>query len=236
MVIEAKNIIKTYDSKIVLNIPQLKINSGEIFGLVGNNGAGKTTFLRLMLDLLKADEGNIFNNGIDVSKNEKWKTFTGSYLDRTFLIDYLKPEEFFTFVGLVYGMSDAQVSDKLAQFEGFFNEEILGTKKYIRKLSEGNIQKVGIAAALLPDPKVVILDEPFANLDPTSQNHLKRILEQHCEDKNVTIILSSHNLNHVVDICTHIVLLEKGKIIKEVNDVQSQVDTVMRDLSDYFEK
>jgi ABC-2 type transport system ATP-binding protein len=185
--------------------------------------------------VLKAEEGNILNNGIDVSKNEKWKTFTGSYLDRNFLIDYLKPEEFFTFVGLVYGMSDALVSERLAQFKSFFNEEILGTKKYIRKLSEGNIQKVGIAAALLPDPKVVILDEPFANLDPTSQNHLKKILEQHCKDKKTTIILSSHNLNHVVDICTHIVLIEKGKIIKNVIDVQSQSANVMRDLSEYFE-
>ena len=94
---------KTYGSKVAVDIPEYTIAEGEILGLVGNNGAGKTTLFRLMLDLLKADSGNVTINDIDVSRSDSWKNFTGAYLDESFLIDYLTPEEYFCFVGNMCG-------------------------------------------------------------------------------------------------------------------------------------
>jgi ABC-2 type transport system ATP-binding protein len=107
------------------------------------------------------------------------------------------------------------VFEKLKAFAKFFNDEILDKKKYIRQLSEGNKQKVGIAAAMLIDPKVLILDEPYAHLDPRSQMILKELIIQHSKKIKSTILISSHNLEFVTNICDRIVLLEKGVIIKD---------------------
>jgi ABC-2 type transport system ATP-binding protein len=215
MEIITHNLQKKYNVKTVLDLLKLSINSGEVFGIIGNNGAGKTTFLKLLLDLIKADAGYITSAGTDVAKNDQWKEYTGSYLDGNFVIDYLTPEEFFIFVGTVYNMRKEVVFEKLKAFAKFFNDEILDKKKYIRQLSEGNKQKVGIAAAMLIDPKVLILDEPYAHLDPRSQMILKELIIQHSKKIKSTILISSHNLEFVTNICDRIVLLEKGVIIKD---------------------
>jgi len=234
MKIETKNLVKKYNDKVVLNLPQLVVESGELWGLVGNNGAGKTTFLRLILDLTQASEGQVFSNGTDVAKDESWKEYTGSYLDEGFVIDFLTPEEFFRFVGATYKMSDNEIRAILERLRPFFNGEILDQdKKYIREFSKGNIQKIGIAAAMLSQPKVLILDEPFANLDPTSQISLKRILKELNQEKKTTILISSHNLNHVTEICTQIALLEKGNIIREVRNT-AQFGQLLAELESYF--
>ena len=107
--IQVENLKKIYGGRIVLNIPGISVEKGESFGLVGNNGAGKTTFFRLILDLIRADSGRVLSLGKDVSKTEEWKTCTGSYLDEGFLIDYLTPREYFLFVGKLNGMSPGDV-------------------------------------------------------------------------------------------------------------------------------
>ena len=236
MKIETKNLVKKYYGKAVLDLPDLVIESGELFGLVGNNGAGKTTFFRLVLDLVLATEGWVLSGDKDVAKDESWKFYTGSFLDEGFIIDFLTPDEFFQFVGTTYEMSGKQIHETLEKFEAFFNGEILGQgkKKYIRDFSSGNIQKIGIVAAMLPQPKVLVLDEPFANLDPTSQIRLKRMLTQLNREKQTTILVSSHNLNHIAEISTRIVLLEKGKAIRDVRDVQGEQDGVLQELQAYF--
>ena len=231
MKIETCDLMKKYDGKLVLDLPALTIEPDELFGLVGNNGAGKTTFFRLILDLIQTSKGEVISNGKNVAKHESWKSYTGSYLDEGFIIDFLTPEEFFQFVGATYKISDKQTNEKLERFEPFFNGEILGQrKKYIRDFSSGNIQKIGIVAAMMIEPKVLILDEPFANLDPTSQFYLIELLRELKEKKKTTILISSHNLNHVTEICTRICVLEKGKIIK---DVQTS-DKTLKDLEQYF--
>ena len=170
--IEVKDLTKTYNETVVLNIPELKIKKGESFGLVGNNGAGKTTFFRLILDLIKANKGEVYSQEEDVKKTTNWKTYTGSYLDEGFLIDFLTPEEYFDFIGSVNNRSKGDIKNFLEQFEDIFNGEILGKEKYIRELSRGNKQKVGIAAALISDPDILVLDEPFSSLDPTTHIRL----------------------------------------------------------------
>jgi len=214
--ISTKDISKTYSGTTVLHIDELSIPKGQSFGLVGNNGAGKTTYFSLLLDLIKPTTGNITTNGIVVNESEDWKPFTSAFIDESFLIGYLTPEEYFYFIGDLRGQNKADVDALTSQFEDFFNGEIIGKKKYLRDLSKGNQKKAGIVAALIGNPEVIILDEPFANLDPTTQIRLKQILKDLAEKQGVTILISSHDLMHVTDVCERIVVLEKGEVVKDL--------------------
>ena len=227
--ITINNLVKGYNGKIAVNISNLEISNG-IIGLVGNNGAGKTTLFRLLLDLVKADRGEVLSNEKNVSENEDWKNYTAAYIDEGFLIPYLTPEEYFYFVGKLNNRSKADVDEMLAGLVTFFDGSILKSGKYIRDLSKGNQFKVGIAACLLQDPEIMILDEPFANLDPSSQIRLIQMIKALIEKKPMTILVSSHDLNNITDVCTRILLMEKGIIIK---DFQTSSDT-LNELEDYF--
>lgn len=206
---------KSFGEKVALDIDKYIIHQGEVIGLVGNNGAGKTTLFRIILDLLKADCGEVQVGGFVTSKCEDWKDFTGAYLDNGFLIDYLTPEEYFRFLAKVYGITDAELEHRLARYENFMNGEVMGQDKLIRNLSAGNQQKVGIVGALLGNPQILILDEPFNFLDPSSQLAMKYMLTNYNQETHATILVSSHNLTHTFDICTRVTLLEHGRIIKD---------------------
>ncbi|WP_248724625.1 ABC transporter ATP-binding protein [Seonamhaeicola sp. ML3] len=214
--ITTSNLSKKYKSKEVLKIETLDIPKGQSFGLVGNNGAGKTTYFSLLLDLIQPTTGNIVNNDIKVNESEDWKPFTSAFIDESFLIGYLTPEEYFYFIGELRGQNKADVDKLVSQFEDFFHGEILNQKKYLRDLSKGNQKKAGIVAALIGNPEVIILDEPFANLDPTTQIRLKGIIKDLAETKGVTVLISSHDLMHVTDVCERIVVLEKGEVVKDL--------------------
>ena len=143
------NLRKNFGTQTAVDIENYTINQGEMVGLVGNNGAGKTTLFRLMLDLLKADTGEIIINDIHVNQSEDWKSFTGAFIDDGFLISYLTPEEYFYFIGKMYGLKKEEVDERLIPFERFMNGEVLGQKKFIRNFSAGNKQKIGIVSAML---------------------------------------------------------------------------------------
>lgn len=224
------NLSKKYNEHLVLNIVNLEIPKGQSFGLVGNNGAGKTTYFSLLLDLIKPTTGHIKNNTILVHESEDWKPFTSSFIDESFLIGYLTAEEYFYFIGELRGQNKADVDALVAQFEDFFHGEILNQKKYLRDLSKGNQKKVGIVAALIGNPEVIVLDEPFANLDPTTQIRLKGIIKNLAATKGVTVLISSHDLMHVTDVCERIVVLEKGEIIKDIATSQA----TLKELEAYF--
>lgn len=210
-----------------MDIPHFTIGNGQVVGLVGNNGAGKTTLFRLMLDLAKATEGNVLIDGIDPATSEDWKLLTGAFIDNSFLIDFLTAEEYFEFVGKVSGMTKEQVEERLKTFETFMGDEIIGKKKYIRDFSAGNKQKIGIVAALLNSPQLVILDEPFNFLDPSSQNQLKRILTEFNRSTGATVMVSSHNLQHTVEISTRVALLENGKIIEDIDNSDGKAEEIL---------
>lgn len=214
--IKVQNLTKTYNGVTVLNIDYLEIPKGESFGLVGNNGAGKTTFFSLLLDLIQPSTGLITSNSIQIHSSEQWKPFTSAFIDESFLIGYLTPEEYFYFIGELRGWNKADVDAFLVKYEDFFNGEILKNKKYLRDLSKGNSKKVGIVAALIGEPEVIILDEPFANLDPTTQIRLKKIIKELADDKSVTVLVSSHDLQHTVEVSNRIVALQKGEIVKDL--------------------
>ena len=228
--ITIENLSKIYGSQQVLNIESLNIPTGQSFGLVGNNGAGKTTLFSLLLDLIQPSTGYIMNNEVQVNNSEDWKPFTSSFIDETFLIGYLTPEEYFYFIGDLRGQNKADVDALLLQYDDFFHGEILGQKKYLRDLSKGNQKKAGIVASFIGNPKVVILDEPFANLDPTTQIRLKQIIKELAEQNNVTVLVSSHDLIHVTEVCERIVVLNKGEVVK---DIQTSTET-LKELEVFF--
>ena len=228
--IEIKHISKAYNNVQVLNLGEITINKGESIGLVGNNGAGKTTLFSLMLDLIEPTTGEILLNGVKVHESEDWKKFTSAFIDESFLIGYLTPEEYFYFIGELRGENKASIDAFLKNYTDFFNDEILGKKKYLRDLSKGNQKKVGIVAALIGDPEIIILDEPFANLDPTTQIRLKKLIRDLTQNKEKTILVSSHDLNHTVEVSDRIIALNKGELVK---DIQTSPET-LKELESFF--
>ncbi len=215
--ITIQNLTKTYTGNTVLSIEDLKIERGTSFGLVGNNGAGKTTLFSALLDLIQPTTGYIENHGFKVNESEEWKSITSAFIDESFLIGYLTAEEYFYFIGELRGQKKSDVDALILQFEDFFHGEILGQKKYLRDLSKGNQKKAGIVAALIGSPEVIILDEPFANLDPTTQIRLKTIIKELSADPSITVLVSSHDLMHVTEVCDRIVVLDKGQVVKDLS-------------------
>ena len=230
--ITISNLKKTFGQTIASDIPTFQVNDGDILGLVGNSGAGKTTLFRMILDLLKPDEGTVSIDGINPADNEQWKDSTGAYIDDGFLIDFLTPEEYFAFLGKINNIPQEQVEERLKDFDRLAGGEIFGQKKLIRNLSAGNKQKVGIISALFMNPKLVILDEPFNFLDPSSQNVLKHVLTDYARNNNATLLISSHNLAHTIDISSRIALLEKGQIIRDIPNLKG---SAKGELEKYFE-
>jgi ABC-2 type transport system ATP-binding protein len=228
--IKITNLRKSYNGVDAVNIDQLEIHPGEVIGLVGNNGAGKTTLFRLLLDLIRRNEGEILSKGNSITQTEDWKTYTAAYIDEGFLIDYLTPEEFFYFVGKLNQLSKADVDDFLSNYQVFFDEAILNKGKYIRDFSKGNQFKIGIIAALLGNPELLILDEPFANLDPSTQLRLVDMIKSMATDRKMCIIVSSHDINHVSEVSSRILLMEKGTIIKDIVGGES----AYAEMVDYF--
>lgn len=237
--ISIENLKKCFGEKVAVNIEQFAINQGDILGLVGNNGAGKTTLFRIILDLLKADDGKVLysfqtegeESQINPADSEEWKKHVGAYIDDGFLIDFLTPEEYFDFVGRVSGLTSDDIKDRLAEYEKFMAGEILDQKKLIRDFSAGNKQKIGIVSAFLTQPEIVILDEPFNFLDPSSQNVLKKLILSYAESHNATIIISSHNLQHTVEVSSRIALLEHGVIVKDLPNKDQSAES---ELENYF--
>ncbi|MBR63324.1 MAG: ATP-binding protein [Flavobacteriaceae bacterium] len=230
--IRIEHLKKRYEDTTVLNIAEMDIPKGQVFGLVGNNGAGKTTLFSLLLDLIQATEGIVSIDQVDVSTSEDWKTNTAAFLDDSFLIGYLTPEEYFYFIGELRNVSKQEVDELLSGYADFFNDEILNKKKYIRDLSKGNQKKVGVVATFIGEPQLLILDEPFANLDPTTQIRLKELLTEKGKDPNTTILISSHDIQHVTEVCERIAVLEKGEIVK---DLQTTAKT-LKELEAFFTK
>lgn len=232
MEIKIENLKKIYGQNTVINIPELTLHNGELVGLVGNNGAGKTTLMRLILDLIRANEGRVLSNGNPVNEYFEWKKYTGSFVDKGFLIDYYTPEEFFDFIAGVYGIDSATLVERLQGFESLMRDEIMGTGKLIRDFSEGNRQKIGIIGAMIVNPKILILDEPFNYLDPSSQINIARIIHEVNQQHGTTVLISSHNLNFISEICNRIILMEKGVILKDLTNAD---EAAAKELQSYFE-
>ena len=228
--LEVKNLKKLYNDSFALTIQNLKITKNESFGLVGNNGAGKTTFFRLILDLIQANEGEILSNDKTVAYSEHWKQYTGSFLDENFLIEFLTFREYLEFIANLNGLNQKDVDDFILKYSDFLGNDLIESKKYIRDLSKGNQSKVGIISAIIGETEVIVLDEPFAHLDPSAQIRLKNILIDLRQNENRTLLISSHDLKHITEVCDRIVVLDNGSVKM---DLKTNPET-LKELENYF--
>lgn len=230
MKLDIYNLVKKYDS-FRLSISELHLGNAEIVGLVGNNGAGKSTFLKLILDLILPEAGEIYSNEKSISLSEHWKEYTGSFLDEDFLIQFLTPAEYISFIADLYKISDKDLKERLSYFDGFINFNF-DAKKYIREYSTGNKYKIGIVSTLITYPELVVLDEPFNFLDPTSQNQLASILKNYNLNRKALILLSSHDLTHITELCSRIIIIEDGIFIKDIENLNQE--RTYKELKEYF--
>jgi ABC-2 type transport system ATP-binding protein len=230
MQVDVTDLRKDYGNIVAIDLLNLHVASGKRFGIVGNNGAGKTTLLRCVLDLIRPTAGHVALDGEQVHRSFDWKHRTGSYLDAGFLISFLTPEEYFHFVGHLYGLPRGEVESAVARFGSLFTESVLGQKRLVRDLSMGNQKKVGLLAALMTARSLLVLDEPFASLDPTSQYVLRGLLKDVHRERGTTMLISSHDLNHVVDVCDRIAVLEEGRIVCDT----ITTETTLNELETYF--
>ena len=229
-ILSIKNVQKSFKKKEALNIERLDIEKGELIGIVGNNGAGKTTLFRAILDLLKLDSGVIWIGDDVVAGSAHWKKQLHAFLDESFLIEFLNPNEYFEFIGKTLGLNKKQVKSQLNQYPELHNDDIVESSKLIRELSTGSKVRVGLLATLLGDPEIILLDEPYAHLDPSSQAKLSKLIKQ-LNENGTTVILSSHNLHNVAQICSRIVLIEGGKVVKD----ERVSESVIAEINQYFE-
>ena len=207
--LEVKNIKKEFNQKLVVNDVSFSVNSGEILGLLGKNGAGKSTIFRLILNIIDPEEGQILLNGKKYTiKDTK---LVGFLPEEGSLGQELTVYEQMCFYGSLKGMSEEQVLERLEYWLQKF-DIVEYMNKRIKELSKGNRQRIQFIAAIMHDPDLIILDEPFSGLDPLGVEKFKEILIE-LKHKNKAIIFSSHRMEHVELFCDNILMIDKGNTI-----------------------
>jgi len=226
MSIVIENLTKMYGAQKALDNVSVKIQSGQITGLLGPNGAGKSTLMKIITGSIIPEEGNVLVNGIDVLKEPLRVQRTLGYLPEhnpQYLEMYV--QEYLAYVAAIYKVSKSRIA-------AVIDMVLLGQEKHkkIGALSKGYRQRVGLAAALIPDPEVLILDEPTTGLDPTQLQEIRGLLKDVAQHK--TVLFSTHIMQEVVEICSECVLLSKGKIKKQLT--RNEIERGPSALEDQF--
>ena len=209
--LQVKNIVKHYGKICAVNNLSFEVKDGEIFGLLGENGAGKTTTFRIILGLLDSDSGEVLLNGkkIDYSVTDK----IGYVTEERSLLTKMTVKEQLIYYGVLKGLSEKEVLNKIDDILKEF--DVLDYKnRKIKELSKGNQQKIQFISAIINDPILLILDEPFTGLDPINVELFKKYIRK-LQKKGCSIIFSSHQMEHIEEFCEKMVLLVKGKSILE---------------------
>ena len=211
--LEVKNIVKKYGTNTAVNDLSFTLDDGEIFGLLGENGAGKTTTFRIIMGLLEPNSGSVLldHEKIDYSKTDK----IGFVTEERSLLTKLSVQEQIEFYATLKGMEKQEIDKRLDEWLEKF--EITGYKnRKIKELSKGNQQKIQFISAVIHEPKLLILDEPFTGLDPINVKLMKEAIID-LKNKGCSIIFSSHQMEYIEDFCEKLVILVKGKPILEGN-------------------
>lgn len=207
--LQVNNIVKNYGKVCAVNNLSFEVKDGEIFGLLGENGAGKTTTFRIILGLLDADSGSVSLNEekIDYSKTDK----IGYVTEERSLLTKLTVKEQLIYYGVLKGLTEKEVLNKMDDLLKEFDALEYKNRK-IKELSKGNQQKIQFISAVINEPKLLILDEPFTGLDPINVKQLKDAIYE-LKEKGCSIIFSSHQMEHIEEFCEKLVILVKGKTV-----------------------
>jgi len=210
--IEFRNVSKLFDKKEVLHDVNLKIAQGDIFGIIGVSGAGKTTLLRVLVGFYKIDKGSILLYGKDASKDiDRIKKFFGFTSQDTSFYEKLSVQENLEYFGTLYKLPKEVIRENSKKILGLV--ELSYAKDTVaKKLSGGMQRRLDIACSLMHDPKILILDEPDAGLDPLLRKHIWKLIKN-INSMGTTVIISSHLLNEIEDICTKIAIINQGTIL-----------------------
>lgn len=210
--IDAQDVVKLYGNNLALDHLYLKIPAGSFFGLVGPNGAGKSTFLSIVTGLLEPDRGTVFINGISMwDEPVAAKGALGVLPDGMHMFDRLSGIEHLTFVAQLRGLDKQSAIQRSRSLLQTF-ELPLDKKKTISEYSTGMRKKIGLALALVTSPRLVVLDEPFEAVDPVSANTLQQVLKEYVK-RGGTVVLSSHVMATVESLCTHVAVINQGRIL-----------------------
>jgi ABC-2 type transport system ATP-binding protein len=213
MMIDICNISKTYNNQSILKSISLQILEGSTYCLLGRNGAGKSTFLNILLDLIEADSGKItFNNKSLKDDGFNIRKEMGVLLDTNSLIEELDGYSYLLFIGKLYKVEDKVLNRRIENLINYFFESKEEIEKPISKFSTGMKKKIGFCASILHEPNILILDEPFSGLDPVSSHFLTKLLKKYQNGKRI-ILLSSHNLSYAQEISTNIGVIENNKLL-----------------------
>lgn len=221
--IEFRDVTKDYDGKLALNHLNLTLESGEIVGLIGHNGAGKSTTIKSLVSVINPTQGQIFVDGKELSSNRlEIKKKIGYVADSPDLFLRLTANEFWELVATSYDMTTAEVEARLGELLAIFD---FASHRYevIESFSHGMRQKVFVIGALLSDPDIWVLDEPLTGLDPQAAFDLKQMMREHA-DKGNTVLFSTHVLEVAEQLCDKIAILKKGELIfyGTVEDLKAQ--------------
>ena len=221
--IEFRNVTKDYDGKLALNHLNLTLESGEIVGLIGHNGAGKSTTIKSLVSVINPTQGQIFVDGKELSSNRlEIKKKIGYVADSPDLFLRLTANEFWELVATSYDMTTAKVEARLGELLAIFD---FASHRYevIESFSHGMRQKVFVIGALLSDPDIWVLDEPLTGLDPQAAFDLKQMMREHANKGN-TVLFSTHVLEVAEQLCDKIAILKKGELIfyGTVEDLKAQ--------------
>lgn len=209
-VIELLDVWKSYDGVQALRGLNLEVYKGEIFGLLGPNGAGKTTTIKIIVGLLKMDRGSVRVNNFDIQEEPYgYKKFIGYVPESVSLPDYLTLEEFLIYSGKIRGVPNERIRERMNHYINLF-ELVDKRRALILSLSRGMRQKTAIAAALIHDPDILILDEPFIGIDPAGQHMIKEIFNEGVKDGK-TIFISTHMLDTAERLCKRVAIIHYGQ-------------------------
>ena len=230
--LEVKNLVKKFDKNVAVNNISFNVTEGRIFGLLGRNGAGKSTIFRTILNIFKPDSGEILYNGKKIS--HKITDKIGYLPEEGSLIPSYTVLEQFVYYGILKSMSEDEVKKQAIYWLERFNILDYADRK-IKELSKGNRQKIQFIIAVLHNPDLLILDEPLSGLDPVSVEEFKKmVLEQ--KEKGKVIIFSSHRMEHVEQLCDDILLMDKGNEILKGNLQEIKARYGNKELNDIFIK
>lgn len=208
-ILEIKNLKKSYNGKKVLDIDYLEIEESSIYGLIGKNGAGKSTIMKIILGLVKKDEGTIkaFGYELNLKSQKDLNKNIGAIIENPSFYDHLTGYENLEIISSLKGIKKDEIS-KTLELVGLKNVE----KKKTREYSLGMKQKLAIAMALIGKPKLLILDEPINGLDPQSIEEMRNLFKNIIKNTSTSILISSHILDEIEKIATHIGILKHGKL------------------------